>query len=144
MIQDSATLAGYLKQRGRKLTRSRLAVLRQVSRYQGPFSPGDIHTRIQNEDGTVGLTTVYRTLDILYDLGLIQRAHLEDGCHSYIAVGPTHVHQLICSSCGIIQEVPECELEDFTRILAEHTGFDIRGHWLEFYGRCQSCRAAVN
>ena len=117
--------------------------MRQVSRHAGPFSPGEIHSRVLEEEGTVGLTTVYRTLDILFDMGLIQRVHLEEGCHSYINVGPTHVHQLICASCGTVQEVPECQLEDFTRLLAEHTGFEVRGHWLEFYGRCEGCRSAV-
>jgi Fur family ferric uptake transcriptional regulator len=83
---------------------------------------------------------VYRALDLLTQLKLIQRVHLDEGCHSYARAGEGHSHQLICKDCGRVEAFSECELEDIFQNLTKKTGFAIEGHRLELTGRCPACR----
>lgn len=138
---DSRDLAEYLKERGHKITQARLHVLGEIAKAESIFSPADIYESAREQNSSVGLTTVYRTLDILSGMGLIKKVHLEDGCNKYLAVSRNHTHQLICSGCGAVVEVPECTISGLAALIAERTNFEIDGHWLEFFGRCVSCRS---
>lgn len=138
---ETADLAAQLKERGHKITQARLLVLGEIARAESIFSPADIYESAQLQNSSVGLTTVYRTLDILSGMGLIKKVHLEDGCNKYLAVSRNHTHQLICSGCGAVVDVPECTVSGLSALIAERTNFEIEGHWLEFFGRCLACRS---
>ena len=104
------------------------------------LSPAEIYARARRRDAHIGLVTVYRTLDILIELGLVRRIHLEDGCHGYAPVGASHGHHLICSSCNQVIEFDECGLDEMLARIARQTGFQIEQHRLEVFGRCPKCR----
>ena len=82
----------------------------------------------------LGLVTVYRTLDLLTEFGYVQRVHFNDGCHSYIAAGQGHAHQLVCSNCGKAQEFEDCDLGPLIASLQRKTGYEINLHVLELMG----------
>lgn len=85
----------------------------------------------------VGMVTVYRTLDLLSELGLVRRLDLGDGPRYELA--EDHHHHLICEGCGSVEEFERCPLD--LRLLPEvGGGFEVRAHSLEVYGRCTSCR----
>jgi Fur family ferric uptake transcriptional regulator len=126
---DERGMSRQLRAAGWRLTPQRQAVLR----------PADVYTRAQAAGLRLGLTTVYRTLDILVELGLVQRLHLEDGGQCYAASGQGHRHQLVCSGCGRVVEFTDCDLADLHQRLAQRTHFRIEGHWLQFTGLCETC-----
>jgi Fur family ferric uptake transcriptional regulator len=133
-------LKQQLQKRGYKLTRPRQAVLAVLSLSDGHMNPAQIYERARAIYPKLGLVTVYRTLDVLAELGLIQRVHLDESCHSYVRAGGGHSHQLICKDCGRVEAFSECELEKMLRYLTQKTGFAIEGHRLELLGRCPDCR----
>jgi Fur family ferric uptake transcriptional regulator len=121
---------GKIRGRGYKATPQRLAVLRALAEEQHQ-SLEEIRARCSE----VGLVTVYRTLDVLSEIGVVRRLDLGDGPRYELA--EDHHHHLICESCGDISEFEECPL-DLRRLGL--VDFEVSAHSLELYGRCAACR----
>ncbi len=129
-----------LRQSHRKLTRPRRAVLDIIANANHHLTPAEVYYKAKSKNPRLGLTSVYRTLDLLVKLGYIQRIHLEEGCHSYAAVVREHGHHLVCSNCGRAEEFADCDLEPLIKSLQKKTGYQVQVHMLELMGRCPSCR----
>jgi Fur family ferric uptake transcriptional regulator len=105
------------------------------------MTPSTIYEKVRQEHPCVGLVTVYRTLDILSDLGLICEMHTPDNNHSYLMRGTDkHHHHLICSECGRVVNFTDCGLDALEKRLSLETGFEIEKHLLEFHGLCCHCQ----
>jgi Fur family ferric uptake transcriptional regulator len=117
---------------GYKATPQRIEVLRALVEEQHQ-SLEEIRARCPE----VGLVTVYRTLDLLGNLGIVRRLDLGDGARYELA--EHHHHHMICESCGGISEFEECPL-DPELLPPGSTDFEVRAHSLEVYGRCGACR----
>jgi Fur family ferric uptake transcriptional regulator len=128
-------LAGY------KLTRQRRAVLEVIAAGGMHLSPAEVYEQAKVKCPALGLTTVYRTLELLSALGLVRRVHLEEGCHSFASASRGHSHHLICNECGEVVEFDGCDLSPLLERVAQHTGFVIEAHWLELFGTCPACQA---
>jgi Fur family ferric uptake transcriptional regulator len=122
---------GKMRGKGYKATPQRLAVLRALATEQHQ-SMGELRRRCPQ----VGVVTVYRTLDLLSELGIIRRMDLGDGPRYELA--DYHHHHLICESCGDISEFEECPLDSERVSLASST-FEVHSHSIEVYGRCAAC-----
>ena len=121
---------GKIRGRGYKATPQRLAVLGALAAEQHQ-SLEEIRARCPE----VGLVTIYRTLDLLSEIGAVRRLDLGDGPRYELA--EDHHHHLICESCGGVSEFDRCPL-DLRRL--EGVDFEISSHTLEIYGRCAGCR----
>jgi Fur family ferric uptake transcriptional regulator len=140
MNLNTDQLGHELATRGYKLTAPRRAVLDVVAGMCESLSPAEIYQRARRRYSRLGLVTVYRTLDILMEAGILRRIHLEDGCHGYALAQAAHGHHLICSKCNQVVEFDGCDLEALFKNVARKTGFRIEGHWLELFGRCPKCQ----
>ena len=141
MRLTNKTIATILRQHGYKLTPQRRAVLSVIAPSREHLTPAAIYERVHKEHPDVGLVTIYRTLDILTKLRLICEVHAGDSCRSYLMRRPSeHHHHLICSECGTVIDFTNCDLNELEQKLAQATGFQIKGHLLEFLGQCQNCR----
>ena len=129
-----------LNARGYKLTAPRRAVLDVIAGMHESLSPAEIHERARCRYPHLGLVTVYRTLDILVETGVVRRMHRDDGCHGYALAQAAHGHHLICSSCNQVVEFAECGLDRLLKSVARRTGFRVEGHWLQVFGLCPNCR----
>ncbi len=133
-----------LRRRGYRLTTQRRAVLDVIARSRDHLTPGEIHQQVVRRHPGVGLVSVYRTLALLADMGLICEVHVGGNCRSYLLRRPLgHHHHLVCSDCGRVVDFSDCDLGQLEKRLAEDTGYEIEGHLLEFAGRCPDCRAAT-
>jgi Fur family ferric uptake transcriptional regulator len=129
-----------MREHGHKLTPQRRLVLRVMTSSRDHLTPKDIYEKSRLADPSIGRVTIYRTLELLSNLGLVCRIHGEDGCRSYMMRRPVeHHHHLVCSSCGNVFDFTHCSLADMERKLSEEKGFHIKGHLLEFYGLCRDC-----
>ena len=124
---------------GHRLTPSRVAVIASVLSQRGHFSVDDILRQAR----AVGRATVFRTMRLLTELDVLCRVLLDDGSLRYRVSRRGHHHHLVCVTCGNVRDLDECAVGDLVRELAAATDYDIEGHWLEFYGRCASCRSPV-
>jgi Fe2+ or Zn2+ uptake regulation protein len=132
VVLELEGIIGKIRGRGFKATPQRVAVLEAIRAEQHQSLEG-IRARCPG----VGIVTVYRTLDLLSQLGLVRRLDLGDGSRYELA--EDHHHHLICEECGSVAEFELCPLD--LRMLPEvGDDFEVRAHSLEVYGRCSSCR----
>jgi Fur family ferric uptake transcriptional regulator len=139
VTEISSDMRDGLREHRRKLTRPRQAVLDIIAAADHHLTPAEIHQRARKKYPNLGLVTVYRTLDLLTELGYVQRVHFTEGCHSYIAAPQGHAHHLVCSNCGKAEEFQDCDLEPLIANLQRKTGFSIDVHMLELMGTCPDC-----
>jgi Fur family ferric uptake transcriptional regulator len=127
-----------LRARGYRLTPQRELVLRAVDRL-GHATPDEVLAAVHEESQAVNISTVYRTLELLEELGLVRHNHISDRAPTYHSTAtPDHVH-LVCRGCGRITEVSPDIIEPMTGTLLDAYGFatDI-GH-LTVFGTCADC-----
>lgn len=129
-----------LSQVGYRITQPRRAVIRALLEDAGYSSPAMVHQGARRYCPTVGLVTVYRTLDLLSELGFVRRIHSEDGCHGYAIANHGHHHHLICRKCGAVIEFEGCDLSPFLARVSQETGYLIEDHLLELVGVCLKCQ----
>ncbi|RKY41030.1 MAG: transcriptional repressor [Candidatus Makaraimicrobium thalassicum] len=140
---------GRFRGGGYRLTVPRQAILNVLSRTSRHLSAEDIYLEVHKVHPHVGLTTVYRTLELLAEMGMIFKFDFGDGRARYeLSEGPksAHHHHLICTGCrrvidysGFMDE----ELEFLKRAekgLAKKYDFEIKSHLIQFYGLCDKCR----
>jgi len=139
----SDTLVEALRSRGLRMTAQRDLVLRAVRRL-GHATPEQVHSAVTETAGGVNITTVYRTLELLEDLGLVTHTHLGHGAPTFHAAGPAqHVH-LVCRRCEEIQEVPAALLAPVSERLREEHGFTVDVAHVALSGVCTRCREAAD
>jgi Fur family ferric uptake transcriptional regulator len=129
-----------LSQAGYRITQPRRAVIRALLDDGGYSSPTEVHERAKVYCPTVGLVTVYRTLDLLSEMGFVRRIHADQGCHGYASASHGHRHHLVCRHCGATVEFEGCDLSPFLARVSQETGFKIEDHLLELVGVCSACR----
>ncbi len=133
-------IAQALSDAGYRLTQPRLAVLQVLTENDAGLSPEAIYDQGKAIYPSLGLVTVYRTLNLLTELGLVRRVHSEGRCHSYASAG-TNRHYLICERCHRVTEVPCHGLDAFIQAVRQQTGYTVTEHLLELTGLCPECQA---
>jgi len=104
------------------------------------FTIDDLWQELRQGDPHLGRATVYRSVEKLVNIGLVDRIEFADGTHHYRVCGGDHHHHLTCTQCHRIVEVNVCLPIDQLAAIENQTNFDIEGHSLTFFGRCENCR----
>jgi Fur family ferric uptake transcriptional regulator len=141
---------GRFRNNGYRITVARQAILDVLSKTDKHLSAEDIYFTVHKDYPNIGLTTIYRTLDLLVQIGLICKHDFGDGRARFeLAEGPegkAHHHHLVCTKCGCVidyTDFVEKETELLKRIeeeLSKKHNFNIIGHLIQFYGVCNDCR----
>lgn len=135
-MSDLERISMRLEARSHRVTPSRRAVIAAVLAQDGQFTADDLVARCHG----AGRATVFRTLRLLSELGVICRVLMEDGSMRYLVSERGHHHHFVCTGCGKVQDLDACAITDFVSELSSTTGYEVDGHWLELYGRCPACR----
>jgi Fe2+ or Zn2+ uptake regulation protein len=131
MLQDS----GY------RHTDARSTIVEVILETSRALEPLEIFEIGRKKQAKLGLVTVYRTLERLEELGLVQRVHQPGGCNMYLRAANGHEHLLICTSCGKAEFFHGDDMANFMSNIASHSGFQITEHWLQLFGKCTDCQA---
>ncbi|MEU3556880.1 Fur family transcriptional regulator [Streptomyces fragilis] len=127
-----------LRQRGYRLTPQRQLVLEAVETLEHA-TPDEILGEVRRTASGVNISTVYRTLELLEELGLVSHAHLGHGAPTYhLADRHDHLH-LVCRDCGDVIEADVAVAEEFTAKLRATFGFDTDMKHFAIFGRCERC-----
>jgi Fur family ferric uptake transcriptional regulator len=122
-------------------TRQRTAVMALLDEIEEFRSAQELHDLLRSRGTSIGLTTVYRTLQALADAGEIDVMRPPSGEHLYRRCSSGHHHHLVCRACNRTVEVAGPTVERWThRVAAEH-GFAEVSHTVEIFGTCASCVA---
>ena len=131
-------LAEVLRARGLRLTAPRQLVLEAVYRL-GHCTPDQIHAEVAGHAAGVNITTVYRTLELLEELGLVTHAHLSHGSPTYHPAGEQQHAHLVCRSCGTVDEMPPHALGKLVSQLQHDRGFLLDIGHVALFGLCAGC-----
>ena len=131
-----------LRARGYRLTPQRELVLQAVASL-GHATPDEIAERVRATAAGVNISTVYRTLELLEELGLVTHTHLGHGAPTYHAAEDSnHVH-LVCRECGGVEEVSPEVLDSAAKRIAAERGFAVDVAHFAVFGTCAACREAA-
>ena len=123
--------------RPRRLIEERLIELADSG---ADFTIDDLWQMLRQMEPRLGRATVYRAVEMLFSLGLLDRIEFADGTHHYRVCGGVHHHHLTCTQCHLVVEVNIClPVDQFTSI-GKQTDFAIEGHSITLFGRCPACR----
>jgi Fe2+ or Zn2+ uptake regulation protein len=129
-----------LKASGYRLTRPRRVVVETLAKSNRALNAIEIYDLAREQYPSLGLVSVYRTLEKLEELDLIQRVHHPDGCQAFIAAFTGHQHLLICQNCGDTEFFEGDDLEPLFERVTEKSGYKIQEHWLQLFGLCSECQ----
>ena len=140
---DSGLLAqacDRLRRQSRKLTGPRQAILELLGRKSQPLSIQEMARSLKGR--TCDPATVYRSIRLLEEMGLVEKFHFDGGVARYRlkTCSPQHHHHLICTECTEVVEVGECFSGDLEKRVAVANGFKAVTHKLEFFGICPRCQ----
>ena len=139
-------LRGRLAERHYKMTPQRKEILQIfVDSEEGShLSAEEVHDLLREKDFDFGLATVYRTLELLNELGILNKVEFGDGRTRYeLSAANPQLHQhhhLICLSCKKIIEFEDDLLDDLENLISKKSGFEIVNHEVKFFGYCSDCR----
>jgi Fur family peroxide stress response transcriptional regulator len=133
-------LANRLKGRAYRLTPQRIALLRLIAASEGHPSAAHLYEGIKGQFPTTSLATVYKTLNLLKELGEVLELGFSHDDNRYDGSRPYPHPHLICIRCRKIMDPQLSLLNDLTQEVAELTGYEVLSHRLDFYGVCPDCR----
>ena len=127
---------------GPRMTRQRAAVVETLRGLDKFASAKTIHEQLLDDGASVGLTTVYRTLQSLAEVNAVDVLQSPDGETLYRdCLSHHHHHHLVCTECGRSEEIEGGPVEKWAEIIAARYGYELAGHEAEVYGVCRSCQA---
>lgn len=130
-----------LRAKGYRVTPQRQLVLEAVKALQHG-TPEEICTEVQRTARGVNISTIYRTLELLEELGLVKHAHLGHGPPNYhLAEDAEHIH-LVCRGCETVTDVNPEVAAGLAEVLGRDFGFETDVHHLTVFGLCKNCRDA--
>jgi Fur family ferric uptake transcriptional regulator len=123
----------------RRSTRQRAAVKGILGELEEFRTAQQLHDQLRRQGDSIGLTTVYRTLQALADSGDVDMIRTADGEAAYRRCSMGHHHHLVCRSCGRAVEVSGPAVEHWANAIAAEHGFREVSHDLEIFGTCSNC-----
>jgi Fur family transcriptional regulator, ferric uptake regulator len=133
---------GILRAQGLRMTPQRRAIVAEIMRTRGHISPTSLARKVQGEMPGVNASTVYRTLALLEEVGVLSHAHLEGGAEYHRAEEAGHVH-LTCSNCGVEDDLSLEEARALSHLIERHSRFLPDLTHFAISGLCAECRRAA-
>jgi len=131
-----------LSSRGYRVTLQRELIYDVLKRNRGkPLCPEDIYEQARESYPELGLTTVYRTMELFCELGLAQHVHLHEEAQYYEILLGKHHHHLVCNSCGTVRVLEACLIDDLKELVRDDSDFLVTSHCMSLFGYCPDCLA---
>lgn len=109
-----------------------------------PLAPMEIFNMVRASNTNIGLVTVYRTIEKLEELHLLDHVHHVNQCQTVFPATQAHQHLIICEGCGRSIYFTGLEIENELQKIANENGYQITGHWLQLSGLCSQCQQNEN
>ena len=127
-----------MKERNLEISKKQQQLLNVLDNCDDELSGQELHRQLIDSDKVMGLTTVYRNLQVLIKHGLIRSRHLPTGEVLYTPVD-RDIHHLTCVQCGETSRLEGCPIKDIHKPKNNSKKFQLLFHTLEFFGLCQEC-----
>jgi len=138
-VNQSGEIVSKLSERGYRLTPQRMMILSAIESSDDHISAEEIYAQVVAKYPHVNISTVYRTLELLKQLGLVTETDLGGGRFRYHPADKGHHHHLVCQQCGAIIDLDESLLSPLKSALLREYKFSADLRHLAIFGRCASC-----
>jgi Fur family ferric uptake transcriptional regulator len=138
-MNHSGDIVKKLTERGYRLTPQRLMTIAAIEHSDGHISAEEIYAQVMAKYPHVNISTVYRTLELLKQLGLVTDTDFGEGRVRYHPVGKGHHHHLVCQECGAVTDLDEVVLAPLKDVLLRQYGFKADLRHLAIFGLCGKC-----
>jgi Fur family ferric uptake transcriptional regulator len=128
-----------LRKSGQRLTPQRLLILELLYAHGDHATADELFAAAQERYPYLNISTVYRTLELLRDIGIVAETDLGDGKRQFALLSDDRHHHLICLNCGFVQEIDDQPFEGLRAELRQAHGFEPRIDHLAIFGTCQVC-----
>ncbi|MDH4223228.1 MAG: transcriptional repressor [candidate division Zixibacteria bacterium] len=141
MVRPVETFLKYLDSKHLKLTRERKAVLEEVFFHPGHLEAEELTHTLRSKKSRVSRATIYRTLELLVDSGIVRKIDLGHGHSHYEHIlGHTHHDHLVCLKCGKVIEFTDKKIERLQTNICQKSRFQEISHTVQIFGYCKDCR----
>lgn len=138
---ELSIFSDFLKKKNMPLTQPRRTISKVFLQMDGHFEAQDILEEVRKVDGLISMTTVYRTLDLLVECGLVAESNFADKSKKFeVTFGKKHHDHLVCNKCQKIEEFHHPVIESLQNSVAQSRNFAIASHRLVLFGVCRDCR----
>jgi Fur family ferric uptake transcriptional regulator len=138
MKKDKALLE-TLRERGYRLTPQRMMVVEAIEASSDHISAEEIHAAARARYPYLNISTVYRTLDLLKEEGLVAETDLGEGRFVYHPAGKAHHHHLVCRKCGSVTDIDASVFDRLRDDINDRYGFDAEFEHIAVFGTCKGC-----
>lgn len=133
-------LRNSFKEKKLSLSQPRLLIYQELSNASSPLSPLEIYQQLLKKKKKIGLTSIYRSLDLFESLGFVFKIMNGASAKYKLCESEDHHHHVVCKACGSVVELNFCDISDWSKKVTESTGYQVVDHELNFYGFCKDCR----
>ncbi len=140
VVNHSETVSEALSRLGYRLTPQRLMIVEAVEGAQSHISAEEIYSQVRARYPHMNISTVYRTLELLKELGLVTETDLGDGRVRYHSIKNGHHHHLVCQKCGEVLDIEEELLSPLWSEIRRKHHFQVKMKHLAFFGLCAKCQ----
>jgi Fur family ferric uptake transcriptional regulator len=137
---DIGFFRNLFREKKLSLSHPRLLIYQELSDASSPLSPLEIYQTLLKKKKKIGLTSIYRSLELFESLGLVFRIVNGSNVKYKLCELENHHHHIICKACGNVVELNFCDISDWSKKVTEYTGYQVVDHQLNFYGFCKSCK----
>jgi len=123
-----------------RLSHPRVLIYQELSDAITPLSPQELYQGLLKKKKRIGLTSIYRSLDLFESLGIVFKIMNESNAKYKLCELEAHHHHIVCKTCGHVVEFDFCDISDWSKKVMESTGYEVTDHQLNFYGLCKACK----
>jgi Fur family ferric uptake transcriptional regulator len=128
------------KEKKLRLSHPRFLIFQELSAAEHPFSPQELYQCLLKKQRKIGLTSIYRSLDLFESLGMVFKIVNGSTVKYKLCELEDHHHHIVCKTCGNVVELNFCDISNWSKKVMESTGYQVIDHQLNFYGYCKECR----
>jgi Fur family ferric uptake transcriptional regulator len=129
------------KEKKLSLSHPRLLIYQELSNTLSPLSSIEIYQNLLKKKKKIGLTSIYRSLDLFESLGITFKIDNGSSVKYKLCELGDHHHHIICKACGHVMELNFCDISGWSEKVTESTGYQVTDHQLNFYGYCKECKS---
>jgi len=124
-----------------RMSHPRLLVYQELFNAVGPLSPQELYQSLRKKQRRIGLTSIYRSLDLFESMGIIFKLINGSTVKYKFCELENHHHHIVCKTCGHVVELDFCDISKWSKKVMESTGYQVTDHQLSFYGYCKECQS---
>jgi len=128
--------------KGLRMSHPRFLVYQELSISESPMSPQELYQCLTKKERKIGLTSIYRSLDLFESLGIAFKIINASSVKYKLCEIEDHHHHIICKKCGNVVELHFCDISAWSEKVTESTGYEVTDHQLNFYGFCKECKSS--